>query len=61
MGFLMMAGVDRYYLICLTISLPVTLWMGHNTDLPSESNISKKIRVNIPFAKLFLKNTQQAF
>ena len=61
MGFLMMAGVDRYYLICLTISLPVTLWMGHNTDLPSESNISKKIRVNIPFAQTFFKEYSISF
>ena len=36
----MMSGVDRYYLICLTLSLPVTRWAGYNTDLPSDSNIS---------------------
>ena len=38
----------------LTLSLPVTRCAGHNTDLPSNSNISKTVRVNIAFT--FLKS-----
>ena len=30
-------------------------WTGHNTDLPSDSNISKAVRVNIAFAEDFCK------
>ena len=29
--------------------VPVPRWVGDNTDLPSNSNISKTIRVNIAF------------
>ena len=43
------------------LSLPVSRWAGHNTDLPSDSNISKTLRVNIAFAEHFLKNIQQGF
>ena len=35
----------------LTLSFPVIRWAGHNTDLPSNINISKTVRVNIAFAK----------
>ena len=30
-------------------------WAGHNTDLPSDSNISKTVRVNIAFDRTFFK------
>ena len=44
----------------LTLSLPVPRRVGHNTDLPSDINIRKTVRVNIAFAEHFLRNTQQA-
>ena len=31
----------------LTFSLPVSCWVGANTNLPSNSNISKTVRVRI--------------
>ena len=37
----------------LTLSLPKPHWAGDNTDLSSDSNISKTVRVNIPFANIF--------
>ena len=33
----------------LTLKLPMTRLVGHDTDLPSSSNISKTVRVNITF------------
>ena len=39
----------------LTLSLLVTCCAGHNTGLPSNSNISKTVRVNIAFTTTFLK------
>ena len=33
----------------LNLSLPVPRWAGDNTDLPSNSNISKTVTVNIAF------------
>ena len=41
-----------------TLSLPVTHCAGHNSDLPSNSNISKTVKVNIAFTEQFLKNIQ---
>ena len=41
------------------ISLPVPCWAGDNTDLASNSNISKMVRVNVAFTffkESFLKN-----
>ena len=35
----------------LTLSLPLTRWAGHNTNLSSNTNISKPVRVNIVFAR----------
>ena len=35
----------------LTLLRPVPSLAGHNTDLPLHSNISKKVRVNIAFAR----------
>ena len=52
-------NTDHPLLCCvshLTLSLPVTLCAGHNTDLPLNSNISKSVRVNIAFTKIFLKS-----
>ena len=45
----------------LTLSLPVPRWAGHNTDLPSDSNISKTVRVNIAFAATFFKEYSTSF
>ena len=39
----------------LMLSLLVLCWAGHNTDLPSDSNISKTVRVNIAFDRTFFK------
>ena len=39
----------------LTLSLLVLCWAGHNTNLTSDSNISKTVRVNIAFDKTFFK------
>ena len=47
--------------LLITLSLPVPHWTGDNTDLPSDSNISRTVRVNIAFTERFLKNIQQAF
>ena len=40
---------------CLTLSLLVPCWAGDNTDLPSNSNISKTVKVNNPLTRTFLK------
>ena len=34
-----------------TLSLPVSRWAGADTDLPSNSNISKTVVVSIAFTK----------
>ena len=40
----------------LIVSLCVTRWTGHDTDLPSKSNISKMLRVYQPvFERIFNK------
>ena len=36
-------------------------WAGHNTDLPSDSNISKTVRINVAFAGTFLKKDSASF
>ena len=36
-------------------------WAGHNTDLPSDSNISKTVRVNIAFAGTGFKKYSTSF
>ena len=41
--------------VSFTISLPVTLSEGHHANLPSRSNISKTVKVNIVFATKFFK------
>ena len=52
---------NTYYpLLCcvfqLTLWRSVTRCAGHNIDLPSNSNISRTVRVNIVFNKQFLKS-----
>ena len=42
----------------LTLALPVSCWAGDNTDLPSNSIISKTLRVNIAFTERFSINIQ---
>ena len=45
----------------LTLSLPVPHWVGDNTDLLSNSSISKTVRVNIAFTRTFLKEYSISF
>ena len=45
----------------LTLSLPVSLSAGDDTDLPSDSNISKTVRVNIAFTRRLLKEYSTSF
>ena len=45
----------------LTLSLPVTRCAGHNTDLPSNSNISKTVRVNIALVGTFARKYSLCF
>ena len=56
MGMCIADNTDHPLLRCLfrfTILLPVTRCSGHNTDLPSNNNILKIVRVNIAFTKAF--------
>ena len=39
----------------LTLSLPATRCAGHNTDLPSNCNISKTVWITIAFTRKFFK------
>ena len=34
-------------MVYLTLPLPALRWAGHNTDLPSDSNISKPFNGNL--------------
>ena len=47
--------------LLLTLLLHVLGWAGHNTDLPSDINISKTVRVNIAFARTFFKENSRSF
>ena len=58
--YLMMLILHKKFLM-LTLFVPVPRWVAHNTDLPSDSNISKTIRLNFVFLEQFLKNIQQNF
>ena len=40
-------------IVFLNLSVPVPCWAGDNTDLPSDSNISKAARVNNTFTMFF--------
>ena len=49
-------NTDHPFLCCvfhLTLSLPVTHCSGHNSYLPSNTNISKTVTVNIVFTERF--------
>ena len=45
----------------LTLLLPVTRCAGYNTDLASNSNISKTVKMNIAFKKVFFKEYSISF
>ena len=45
----------------VTLSLTVTHCAGHNTDLPSNNNISKTVRVNSVFAGTIFKDYSISF
>ena len=45
----------EYTTLYLSLSLPMTRCASYNTDLASNSNISKTVRVNIAFTRNFLK------
>ena len=53
--FYRIAVLERFLKVPLRLSLPVTRCTGHNTDLPSNSNISKRGRVNIAFTRTSFK------
>ena len=46
---------DKIFRPRLTLSLPAPCWAEVNADLPSNSNISKTIKVDIFFTKTFSK------
>ena len=50
-----------FHTILLTIFLPMSSWIGHNTDMPSNCNISKTVRVNNSFTGNFLKKYLVSF
>ena len=39
----------------LILQLPITSWVGDSTNLPSNSNISKTVKVNIAFLQIFFE------
>ena len=47
--------------MALMLSLPVPHWAGDNSDPPSDSNISKAVRVNIAFTQTFFKKYSISF
>ena len=47
--------------ITLTLSLPEPHWVGGNADLPSDSNISKALRINIAFVGTIFKEYLTSF
>ena len=47
--------------ITLTVSLPVFRWVGDNAGLPSDSNISKTLKVNIAFVATLFKEYSTSF
>ena len=54
-NFILLKHAPLKYSIFLTLSLPVRRWAEANIDLPSNSNISKQVRVNVAFTSLFDK------
>ena len=47
--------------VILTLLLPVTCCADRNTNLPSNSNISKRVRVNIAFTRTFQRVFEKLF
>ena len=45
----------KFKMFALNLSFPVPHWAGDNTDLLSDSNISKAVIVNIAFTRTFFK------
>ena len=45
----------------LTLSLPVPRYAGDKTNLPSDSNISKTVRVNVAYTRTFLNEYSISF
>ena len=45
----------------LTLSLPVPHCAGDKTNLPSDSNISKTVRVNVAYTRTFLNEYSISF
>ena len=43
------------------VHCPLTGFTGHNTDLPSNSNFLKRVRVNIAFTGTFFKEYSISF
>ena len=52
---------SKWFIFTLTLSFLVPRWAGDNTNLPSKSNISKTIRVNIAFTRTFFKEYSISF
>ena len=52
---------DFELMLYLTLLLPGTGCAGLNNNLPSNSNISKTVRVNIAFKKTFFKDISISF
>ena len=50
-----------YIYITLSLSLRVPRWASHNTDLPSDRNLSKTVRLSIAFAGIFFKEYSTTF
>ena len=48
-------------MLSLTLLLPVPRWADDNTDLPSDNNISKTVRVNIALTKDVFKEYSTSF
>ena len=60
-NFANFTGKHMRWSVSLTLSLPVPRWAGANTDIPSNSNISKAVRVNIAFTATFFKEYSISF
>ena len=59
--FLMILPINNGWYVFLTLSLPVPRLEGDNTDLPSDINIWKTVRVNIAFSGRFSKEYSISF
>ena len=50
-----------YFFLKAKLIFPVPRWVGDNTDLPSNKNISKTISANVAFFPSFLKECSITF